>query len=411
MTRSKLDNRILFFAIFSVIFFPMKGIISFLSFYLFQADISSFSGTLILFIISPLIIYSILIHTRLYKTFNTFFLIFFGIIGLLLSIFNKDILFFYYSSILFLMPALLSWTNKVDEIVINKLFELFLKLTIVFVSLETIFINFSLFGFISTDQLIEYQSSFTSSNLIAVFDMRHMEGLYRTGGYLGNILAMPVFILFSFVYMYAQNSYATNFNRLVWLILAFCALIMSGSATSIFSGIITILFYEIFVRKNLRNIFMLGIPLLTLGLLFIDHLTSISFIFMRFFENISNPEYLTKFINIDTSLINQIRMVLLGGLKSDLEGIPSHNDIIKILFMFGIIPTLFLVQRWYSILRFGLKSPIGSTQNLFSLVLLSLIITFLHHGMGLTIYPMLFGTIMLLQIEKKKTIFFVNKRF
>ena len=61
MTRSKLDNRILFFAIFSVIFFPMKGIISFLSFYLFQADISSFSGTLILFIISPLIIYSILI--------------------------------------------------------------------------------------------------------------------------------------------------------------------------------------------------------------------------------------------------------------------------------------------------------------------------------------------------------------
>jgi hypothetical protein len=391
---------ILFYAAVATIFFPLKGFIPFVSQYVLGNDINEYSGILILTVIMPLIIYACLKHSHIKKTSESFFFAVFAFIGLTFSLLNKDTPFLYYTIIIFVYPMVFSWIKQVDDLIVIRLFGIFFKFTILFILIEYLVINLQFFGEISYEQIQAYQSSFTSTTLKTIHDSRHHGGIYRTGGYLGNLLVMPCFVLFAFIFCYINNKVQQSYKSFFWVAAGAIALFSSGSATVILSGLISILFYEVLICRNYRFVIMTLIIIITLGIFLYDSITPIKYVFERLYSNIMNPKYIAHFIAIDNAEIQQLQLFLIGGWNSIF--FTSHNDFLKVLFMFGIFPVSLVIRRWYSAIIFGLKAPQSSYAHLYAMMLIALIITFVHHQMGLTVYPMIFASIMLLRIEKAK---------
>ena len=101
---------------------------------------------------------------------------------------------------------------------------------------------------------------------------------------------------------------------------------------------------------------------------------------------------------------SQLQFLLIGSWKQNIIdlGFSSHNDFIMIPFMFGIFPLLLLLRRWYSAINFGFNSPLNSPSHIYSLMIISMFFTLIHYGMAMTVYPMIFTSIMLLRIEYQK---------
>ena len=404
--RLHLKRNILFFALILVVFFPMKGVISFVFQYGFGYNISKYFGIFFIAIMILPLSYVVINNSHLKKTSEVFFYSVFVFLGLAFSILSKDANLLHSSFVIFGLPVVLSWVKGIDDSTIFYLFGIFFKFTIFFILIEACVIHLGLFGRISYDEIMAYQSSFTSGTLTGIFDSRTSGGVYRTGGYLGNKLAMPALVLLSFIFFYINNKVHHSYKGFLMSVAGAISLLISASATAILAGLITVIFYEIFVCRNIWRVirYLAILTILSIPVIFIlIQVSSIGYIFERLLNNVNNADYLNNFIKFDGSLVKLFQFFFIGGWKSALEGVPSHNDFINLLFMFGILPVLMLIRRWYSAIKFGLKSRYDSPGHVFSVMLISLFLTFFHHHMGLTIYSMIIGTIMLLSIEKTKS--------
>ncbi len=400
MNRVRISQSILFYVVAITIFFPAKGLISFFIWIGLGYDISQYSG-LVYTIIMALFILPVLIYKGYIKnTYESLFFVTVAFLGLSIALLNKDNLLLHYTFVLFGLPLIMSWIREVDDSVITHLLSTFFKLTIIFIIIEMFVIQFDLLGKISYDEILTYQSSFTSKiELNSIFDTRSSSGMYRTGGYLGNLLAMPSLILLSFIFFYVNWNICSSYQNAFWAILGGTALLASVSITAIIAGVISVIFYEIFVRR--RVLIIVGLCVLATYILYFG-IPVVEYSIIRFIDNISNSDYLYKFIGFDAPLIDILRYVVIGGWRTGLVGIPSHVDFINLIFIFGIFPAFFVISRWYRAIKFGLNISCSSSAHVYALMLLSLTLTFSHHHMGMTIYSMILATIMLLRIEEIK---------
>ena len=381
-----------------LVFFPQKGLISLVVWSLFDLDVSAYTGIVYLLVTGAFLFLTLLCSGIPVKNKQAMLFIIMTFIGVNFSILKMDTPFFSYVILLFALPIVLSWVKDVDDQFIIHLLEIFFKVTVVFILIELLVVQFNLFGDISRDELIKYQSIFTSRK---DWDGLHLiyDGIdsyvYRTGGYLGNVLAMPPLVLFSFAYFYIHYNIERRATSFIWMILGIISLFATTSATVILSGLITVLFYEIIIK---RKYYYIIIFLLCIFLMYLS-VSEVAYTVNIFLENMVNPDYLKSFIGFTSSFTDMTILFIFGGWQSSLDGIPSHVEFVNVLFMFGMYPAFVLMKRWYRAIMFGLKVNYLYPAHIFSVMLLALSISFVHHSMGLTIYSMIIATIILLRIE------------
>ena len=388
----KYEHKLYLLTLLLIVFFPLKGMIAFLVWISFDLDISIKTGQAYMYGVMIFLVLSVLKKNVMPNTLSDQIFIITFMLGASLSIVTLDSRLFGYAFLLFLLPILLYWVKDVDDKNILFLFNIFSSFTIIYICAESLVTNYDVLGFKSEDWLIEYQSVFTGSKQAYVIDERRFGSLFRTGGYLGNFLAMPVLVLFSFLFYYATYRIRRSVTSFIFTVLGFFALIYTSSATAIISGLLAIITYElVFSNKNTLLYLLVGV----ISLYLVYNIDKV-YVITRFINNINSESYMNSYIGFSAPITDILVHLLFGAWKSAIDGVPSHIDHINIVFIFGLIPTYFLGKKWYLAL---MAAKSNRALHPYAIIMIGLFFTLFHQHMGLTFYCMPILTICLVRLE------------
>jgi hypothetical protein len=231
-----------------------------------------------------------------------------------------------------------------------------------------------------------------------LIDYRHVGLSNRTGGYLGNVLAMPVLIAMTASFFYVSAREMRSFSTFLITTISVLLLLSSNSTTAVFAFIATILFYEIYVRGNITSLIIVALFCGALAIVLFTNRQAFYF-FDRFFINLEDSKYVSTFLSSHLVLFRPENIsYLLIGKWSWLppEGGSSHVDFISIIVAYGGVVAYLLYRRMlksaFSFHRFP-----DSHGRIFSMVVITAFICLLHASMTLNINVMLLVTLLYLK--------------
>jgi hypothetical protein len=253
----------------------------------------------------------------------------------------------------------------------------------------------------SHEQLCYYTDFLVSSPdynaLFNLDDNRHIGLPNRTGGYLGNILAMPVLISMAATFFYVSLREKITIVHFVLTLISVFLLISCLSTTAIIAFILTIIFYEFYTRRNSTSIFVSVLIILLIPILLYFSDTAFH-VYERFLKNMKDPQYLAKFFDYRLLLRPENYIYLIFGRWSSqplLEG-SSHVDLVNIIIAYGGIISYMLYKR----ILFPLSSHriTGDIrQRAYPLVILTAFVCLSHIGMTMNMNIMMLVTLLMVK--------------
>jgi hypothetical protein len=392
-----------------MLFYPMiKAVFSMLIWFIFSVDISSiFRYTYFPLIIILLIVVFVNEKVLTFPS-NKKLLLFFATIFGVASVVHSDLLSLKLVIMLFLFPILLGWTVKLSDKFVVTVFSWFFKLTIVYLMVEFLIIDLQLLEEFSREEHNQYYALLSSSTEINVGYMKLGELLlHRTGGYLSNVLVMPVLLSFSTIYYYICF---WRHKKVVDFIMLACGIFLtlfSFSLTGLFVTIISMLVYNIFVaRLYVTTLLLTGL----IFLLFIYGYVENMFVVKRAIVNIfsdtrSSTAYVDIFTTFNINLENVFRIIL-GRISNSNSPFPSHIEYFNVLSLVGLFVFGYIFWKWFIMIRYGLSEK-HSPLLIYGMTMLVSILGFIHHHSGLTPYPFLFFTVSFVKLDS----YFTQKKY
>ena len=194
-------NYLLLVTVF-VIFYPTKGLLNLVYYFLqFESYPGFFNKLIFTFLIMSMLT---LFLIKKFEINRYFFHLIISTLGIGISLGSGDINLINKVLMLFLFPILLSVFDDLSEIYVERIIKSFFKFTLIYMIIEFILLNFRIDGtnLISEEIYQTFYSIISPSGM--TIDYRH-EGswwTFRCGGFLADALAMPVLVLMPTIYFY-----------------------------------------------------------------------------------------------------------------------------------------------------------------------------------------------------------------
>jgi hypothetical protein len=220
----------------------------------------------------------------------------------------------------------------------------------------------------------------------------------RTGGYLGNVLAMPVLIAMSATFFYVSFREKFSLTGLVLATLGIYLLTVSMSTTAILAFLITFFVYELYFQNSLKFLLGFSIIFVLVAVLFSSNIP-LAYLYDRLLNEFRNPTYVAAFIpNLSIFLkpINMLSIILGRWSWGFLEGGSTHVDLLNIITTYGVGIAWLLYRRMLRPIII-LKHSVNGIGNVFSMTVLTAIICLFHSSMTLNINIMMLVTLLFLK--------------
>ena len=405
MGREKFSRIVLYIAFFLVLFYPFKGLFSLILSLILGLNVSSvivrFSLIFTLFfVLLNLVINNITLPTKIDKI-----LLYVGLFGLLVGVVKRDTMFLYNTVLLFGLPVLFCQFRKISDIHFFKYTFAFFSISTIYMLAEHIIVHPYLFGLnitpMSTEQMASFSSYLVNSTKDPssfIIDDRNIGRYYRTGGYLAQPLAMASFLSMTAIFYYVLVREKPKLINLIFSILSAYLVLFSISTTAIIAFFLSVLVYEVFVRKGPK--FLTIVILVTFGIGIFTYIIFSGvgyYIFQRLIFNLDNPFYYNKFFGYSRLLQpGAIITLLVGKWQWVNVGFSSHVDLIIIPLAYSGIVAFFLYNRMLSPIFVTRKSD-SILGKVYSLVVLTPFFCLYHHTMTLNINVMFLVTLFILK--------------
>jgi hypothetical protein len=330
-----------------------------------------------------------------------------GFFALALAVMKQDRTLLYNTVLLFVLPVLFNRFRKIDDHHFYRLTFIFFVISSGYLLIENIVLQPNRFGLgftpLSVEELAVYSNYLAGGDStfdarVNLADYRNIGISNRTGGYLANILAMPVLIAMAATFFYVSTRERFKLIDAILTVISIFLLISCLSTTAIIAFVFTIFFYEIYVRRNALSVI---ISVLVLGILvfLISYSKMLSFTYNRLLFNLKDSIYFATFFKQHLVLfrVENIKYLFLGkwGWLPP-EGASSHVDMISIIVAYGGIIAYFLYRRMLFPLTL-LRQPGHFYGHIFSLTVLTAFICLFHSTMTLNINVMMLVTLLYLK--------------
>jgi hypothetical protein len=384
-----------------MLFYPMiKASFSMIIWYTSSVDISSlFRYTFFPFIIMLLIVVIVNEKVLTYPS-NKKMLLFFATLFGVASVVHSDSLSLQLVIMIFLYPIVLGWTVKLSDEFVVTVFSWFFKLTIVYLMVEFLIIDLKLMGEFSREEHKQYYALLSSSKKISVGYMKLGDLLlHRTGGYLSNVLVMPILLSFSTIYHYICF---WKHKKVVDLLMLACGIFLtlfSFSLTGLFATIIAMMVYNIFVaRLYVTTLLLTGLIFLIINFGYADNMFVVKRAILNIFSDTGESDkYVSIFTTINFTIENVFRIII-GRIYNGYSPFTSHVDYFNVLSLVGVFVFGYIFWKWFVLIRYGLSEK-HSPLLIYGMMMLVSILGFIHHHSALTHYPFLFFTISFVKLD------------
>ena len=388
----------MYITFFLVLFYPFKGLISASLSLIIGADVSftivRSSIIFVLFFVSlNLLIYNITFLTKVDKI-----LFFIGIFGFLIGIAKMDMNFLYNTTLLFGLPVAFAEFRKINDTHFFKFTFVFFSMSTIYMLIENILFQPKYYGLgfepISREAILNYSQLLIGTTKVNIADYRGAAGFIRTSGYLGNVLALPVFLTMGSTYFYVLVREKPKIINFIFSIVSIYILFVSLSTTAILAFALSALFYELFINKSALSIVI--ISFIIIGILIYIFSTQVgSYLFQRLITNLNNPIYFDMYFDFSKLLLPQnIVYLLIGKWGGWLHTFQA--DMIAILMSYGVIAGYFLYKRMLGPINIARKSD-NILLKIFSITILPAFICLYHEWMTLNINVMFLVTLFIVK--------------
>ena len=236
-----------------------------------------------------------------------------------------------------------------------------------------------------------------SGGTTLIVDFRYQGAFIRTGGYLVNSLAMPVIMSMTAIFFYVLAREKAGIFNILFSLLSFYLLAVGLSTTAIISFTLSLLYYEIFVKRiNLYSLLTITFISLFIGVAFVS--PAGTYVYTRLLLNLADQTYYNTFFDFSGLLspVNIIYLILGKWDWATPAGISSHIDLILIPLSYGGIISFMLYKKIvYPAIKNSREMDIYN--KLFSLSILPAFICLYHHQMTLNINVMFLVTLLLVK--------------
>lgn len=402
MIDKRFSSLVLYITFCLIVFYPFKGIVSFLWSFFVGVNLSVIVIPFLFMIMFSFVLLNMTVNHVFFPRRTDVILFALGFVGLACALLKQENSLFYNTFLLFFLPVLFSPMVKIDDRFFFNTVVLFFSLSTIYLLGEIIVLHPARFGLSfkepNYEQLCYYTNFLVSSPdynaILNLDDIRHLGTTNRTGGYLGNILAMPVLISMAATFFYVVMRERITFAYFILTLISIFLLISCRSTTAIIAFILTILFYELYARKNYSFI-ILFIAMIFILLIFSD---TASFVYNRLLTNLNEPKYFATFFDHRTLFTPENLPYLIYGKWSSIHpsGAASHVDLMNIVVAYGGIVAYLLYRRILFPLS-SLKRTGTMWQRPYSLVILTAFICLFHSSMTLNINIMMLVTLLMVK--------------
>ena len=405
MTDNRFSSLVLYLTFCLIVFYPFKGVISFIWSSIFAVNLSVIVISFLFIIMSCFVLLNLIVNHLFFPRRTDIVLFVLGFVGVAFALFKVDNVLLHNTLLLFFLPVLFSPMQKIDEAFFYKAVFLFFTISTIYLLAENIVLHPARFGLSfkapNHGQLCYYTSFLVSSPDYNAFlnldDIRHTGLPNRTGGYLGNILAMPVLISMAATFFYVSLREKITIVHFVLTVISVFLLISCLSTTAIIAFILTIIFYEFYTRRNFTSIFVSALIILMIPILLYFSDTAFH-VYKRLLENLKNPQYFTTFFDHRVLLKEENYLYLIFGRWSSqpLPGGSSHVDLVNIVVAYGGIITYMLYKRILFPLSL-LRITGDIRQRAYPFVILTAFICLFHSTMTLNMNVMMLVTLLMVK--------------
>jgi len=275
---------------------------------------------------------------------------------------------------------------------------------------ELLIIDIEMLGHFSRIEHKQYYKLLTSASDISMSYMRTGGyDFHRSGGYLSNVLVMPILLSLSTIYHYIVFSYNRRYLVFLFCLSGLLLTLISFSLTGLLITVASIFLHRIFIIKAYLTTLVFG---MLLFLIYMYGFSSDILVIERATTNIvadteSSRRYVEIFtgINPDMNTGNVFR-VIVGRFSSGTSPFTSHIDYLNILTLVGGGVFIYIFWRWFCLIRFSFSS-----RNIilikYGMIMLVVVLGFIHHHSGFTPYPFFFFTVALLKLDN----YFVKRKY
>lgn len=408
MSTRKLSLLILYLSFFLVVFYPLKGLVSF--------SVSLLAGDNIAMLLIPFLFFFVFAFVFLNMGVNGFalttgtdkILFVVGLFAAAFAIAMREKVLLYNTVLLFCLPVLFSSFRKIDERYFYNVILVFFAISSIYLLAENIVLHPHGFGlsFVppSYEQLAAYTNYMVSDPhydaLFNVIDYRHAGIGNRTAGYLGAPLPMATLIAMAATFFYVSMREQFKPVTAIFAVISIFLVVASLSTTALVAFILTVIFYEGYINRK-KKIFYLVAAICIAWLLasWLPVGEAISYLYHRFLTNLKNPAYVGPFFSQHMALFNMDNMPYLFYGKwswNPPAGASSHVDLVSIVVAYGGVIAFLLYRR--------MLAPLGAIRHfphsygrIFFCTFLTAFICLFHASMVLNINVMMLATLLYLK--------------
>ena len=404
MDREKFSSILLHTTFFIVLFYPFKGLLSASLSLVVGADISNTIIRFTMFFTLFFIFLNVFVNNITFLAKSDKLLFYIGLLGILAGVVLRDNPFVYNTVLLFGLPVVFTEFRKISDANFYKFTFTFFSISTVYMLAEHVIVHPNSFGLNisppTTEQISSYLNYLFSSSKAVTFttDFRHIGSFNRTSGYLGNLLAMPVFLSMAAIFYYVIFREKPKPVYFIFSITSCYLLLVSLSTTAIIAFFVTVLFYEVFVRRSYKSFIIVFIIIFLGIIIYILYTPAGVYIFNRLIFNINNPNYFNTFFDYSW-LAKPLNLLYLFVGKWNWKtppGVSSHIDFVLISLTYGGFISFLLYKRMMRPVLIAQKSE-NKLLKIFSITLLPAIICLYHHYMTLNINVMFVFTLLMLR--------------
>ncbi|MFH1857920.1 MAG: hypothetical protein ABH845_03335 [Candidatus Omnitrophota bacterium] len=408
MEKNRLSRMILYLTFCLAVFYPFKGFISLMLSLLVGQNCSWLINPLFFFFLFGFVVLNMIAHNIVLSSTADKLLLFAGVVGLAFGTAKGDYALLYKTFLLFFLPVLLGSLHRIDGRFFYRTVFMFIAASTIYMLLENIILHPGMYGLsfkaLSYEQLSAYTNYLIWSRIDAsllLVDYRHVGLTNRTGGYLGNILAMPVLLAMGATFFYVSTRESFRVSGLVFTVISVHLLIMSQSTTAIVAFVITVLFYELWVRRNICSLIWLTGAMIALISFKVG-----GYVYERFLANMRDPQYVHAFLGYSVLLKPGNLLYLVFGKWSSMlpEGGGTHSDLINIVVSYGGVIAFLLYKRLLAPLVVLRRVP-DPTGRIYALMVLTAFICLLHASATMNVNVMILVTLLYLKASARGRIF------
>ena len=389
-------------AIFTIIFYPFKGLLSLPFFFLFgDQESATYVTPIVAFTMIALILLSFFANAKASQlTRLDVLLLVIGVIFFSIAVLRQDFPYAAAVMLLMVMPVFIANMAYGSGATIKRMVLIFFALMTIYISVEWVMLNTHVIGItddilVDSDALAKYQSALIIDvdfdeqwYGVKIIDLREhvrygtVPGL-RTGGFLANVLTMASLVAMSATFFYVSYRQSRSNLLLVPLGLSIFNLATSLSTSAVLAFVVTTMFYEMYRHRKHSGIIAPAIIIIS-SVVLITYFDPVSFIYRRFIENVDIQ--LIAYTSWNPITWQALLRSVVGwhGMGPTTNYLWSTNDILNVTTAVGIVPAYLIFKR---LLSPALARPATNNPDLtiYSMVVLTGVLAMIHNQAVLTI--------------------------